>query len=276
MKGHHEMADRLIGAEEAPSVRELSTSEIQEVAKGILDYVDAFCKKHQIPYYLIGGALIGAIREGDLVPWDDDIDIAMIREDYERFCDSFVDSEQYKLCEFRKTRGYRHGAAKVVDKSTCFSEPGTRSKDSGIFIDVFPLDHIASNARARIIPLMIYKKMYLYSHVFSKEATHSNIVKNGLRLVLSNTMGLIPPKKLLNRVTKHLKRSKGKCLINYWGAWDSKECGPAEWFESAIAVTLGERFYPAPVGYDCWLKQVYGNYMIRPESPSRSHGRAWK
>ena len=70
-------------------MREIGIEELKEIQINILDYVDDFCKRHHIKYFLSGGTLIGAVRHKGYIPWDDDIDICMLRSDWERFVELF-------------------------------------------------------------------------------------------------------------------------------------------------------------------------------------------
>lgn len=262
--------------EELFHVEAISIREAQSVAIDILDELVAFCDKHGIEYYLIGGALIGAVRSGDLLPWDDDIDVAMKRGDYERFCAEYVDGERYSLLTYKRAKNYRHGMAKLVDNATVFVEPTVLDDPYGIFIDIFPLDCIASEDDSLIGTLKWQKRIYNYAHVVSPFATQNNRLKNAVRVFLNVTIGRKPYKDDLENIEGKMEASVGAYLINHWGAWGARECGPDAWFDGTVDVKIREKKYKAPKGYHEWLTKIYGDYMKLPTNPPHYHGRAYR
>ena len=107
--------------------------ELREIQMGILSYVDKFCRENDIKYSICGGTLIGAIRHGGYIPWDDDIDIIMLRKDYERFLNLFNKSKDsdYNLYCINKSPYYYHPYAKVSDSRTIQVEPDIK-EEAGI------------------------------------------------------------------------------------------------------------------------------------------------
>lgn len=121
------------------------TRKLQLIQLDMLVHIDSICRAHNIPYYLIGGTLIGAVRHQGFIPWDDDIDIAMHREDYEQFlkiCETAVDREKYFLQTADTDARYRLIYARLRREGTLYVREGYEHIDMhhGIFIDIFPLD----------------------------------------------------------------------------------------------------------------------------------------
>ena len=92
--------------------------ELRQLQMGILDNVHQFCQEHGLTYFLSSGSLIGAVRHGGYIPWDDDIDIYMLRKDYERLLQIYQGNETYRLLNPDKEPHYYYTFAKVVDTRT--------------------------------------------------------------------------------------------------------------------------------------------------------------
>ena len=98
-------------------MNELTLDELKGIEFDILKHFDAFCKEHNIRYYLAYGTLLGAIRYKKFIPWDDDVDVLVPREDYERLLKIYKDNAQYKLYAFEKDGKFNCPYAKLCDLS---------------------------------------------------------------------------------------------------------------------------------------------------------------
>ena len=126
---------------------ELSIEEIKEIEIQVLNHLDSFCKLHNIPYYISYGTLLGAIRHKGFIPWDDDIDVSMLRSDYDRFRKEYVkynQSSRYHLLDPEQDNRYLYSILKLEDTTTLVEEGNDRycGVDIGINIDIFPLDFV--------------------------------------------------------------------------------------------------------------------------------------
>ena len=136
---------------------ELSRKQLREVqltGLEILQEVHRICEKHQIPYVIIAGTLLGSVRHGGFIPWDDDVDIALLRPDYERFrevCRKELDPARFVFQDDRCEPGYRWGFGKVRRKDTLFLREYTEHMPyfQGIFLDVFPMDEVPAGRLRR-------------------------------------------------------------------------------------------------------------------------------
>ena len=124
--------------------------EVQLTELEMLTEVHRICQKREIPYVIIAGTLLGAVRHGGFIPWDDDVDVALLRKDYERFrraCEEELDTERFVFQDDRNTPGYRWGYGKLRRKNTLFLREHQENMPyfQGIFLDVFPLDEVPRN-----------------------------------------------------------------------------------------------------------------------------------
>jgi lipopolysaccharide cholinephosphotransferase len=124
--------------------------ELREIQMGILDDVHRFCEEQGLRYSLSSGTLIGAVRHQGYIPWDDDIDIYMLRSDYERFLKSYHDQNgHYRVLNPKKEDHYYYTFAKVVDQRTKMVEKETEGYEIGVYIDVFPVDYVPDDMKER-------------------------------------------------------------------------------------------------------------------------------
>ena len=256
------------------------TKEIQKIAFEILKYVDKFCRKNNIKYSICGGTLLGAIRHKGFIPWDDDIDIMMPRNEYERFLklmdNEYKEGNKYKCLHYGKDfPDYYYTFAKVVDLDTHLEESTLiNNKDLGIFIDVFPVDGIPSKNPAKIA-----KK----AHHYNRMIVHSNMTKvdkTGISTgkYLIKKLLITPYAKLLGRdywLKKHEKYVKSFPLDKfeygnlYSGSIGIKEMFPKKFFDEIIEVDFEGYKLLAIKEYTKYLEHTYGDYMTPPPPEKR-------
>ena len=120
--------------------------ELKKIELDIMIKIHQFCEKNNIKYYMIAGTLIGAIRHKGFIPWDDDIDIAMSREEYEKFLREFPaygEKNNLLAVNNRTNPYYGRPMTKVIDTRTCLMEPEYRSDDPiGVFVDIWVMDGV--------------------------------------------------------------------------------------------------------------------------------------
>ena len=127
------------------TLRKLQLTELE-----LLQEVDRICRKCNIHYNIIAGTLLGAVRHGGFIPWDDDADVALLRPQYEKFrkaCETELDTSKFYFQDHRNTPGYRWGYGKLRRKGTVFLRQNQEHMPyaQGVFIDIFPLDGVPDN-----------------------------------------------------------------------------------------------------------------------------------
>ena len=262
----------------------MSLRELQLFALGILEDVHAFCNKNNINYSLYGGTLLGAIRHHGFIPWDDDIDIIMPREDYNRFC-SIYHSEQFVLVNRTTDSSFQLAYTRVCDiKNTLYHavEPCS-NKPTGVWIDVFPADGCPANEKD--VPAFYEQNRFLFcmtEKVRMSMASISDIWK-----ISYNKNGLLKTIKWLGSVLFHkmyysisgekeswinrLIELNTKYSFQDSKFWASLSCvyphlvyHPKEDFAKCELIQFEDSKFYAMNGADNYLRRVYGNYMELP------------
>lgn len=249
-------------------MKEISINEKKSIMLLMMDEIDSFCRHNGITYFLVGGTLLGAVRHSGFIPWDDDMDIGMPREDYEFFLERFVSSSgNVSVISNSNSDNYIWASAKAIDNRTLLIEQNNYKNPIGVFIDVFPFDYIDGTyetAIKRVKKNELFQYLLAMKHMEIKEGR--SIVKN-LGIVLCKLLFLIPDKVLIQRINSNSRFNKSKdynFICNFTGAWGVREISKIENFRKTVDVLFEGRKYLAPVGYDDYLTTVYGDYMTPP------------
>jgi lipopolysaccharide cholinephosphotransferase len=250
---------------------ELTNDQVREVQLAILTEIDAACRRDGLRYYLWAGSLLGAVRHGGYIPWDDDVDVAMPREDFKRFCSGFnVDGLDVYTMEQHPQ--YAYPFARVADRGTLIHEGLAMSIPMGINVDVFPLDgwpnsrfHRAAH-RARLT--LLHK---LVSFVKLGPNPDRPARKELLRRVLQPWLSLIPMRRMAGLVSSiaqkyefDLSSHVGVTVFRYLEDIERTAYG------TPVEVTFEERARLGPCDPDGVLRNLYGNYMSLPPEDERT------
>ena len=257
--------------------KQIDLNEQKKIQLKILQSIDFFCKKNNIKYFAAYGTLIGAVRHHGYIPWDDDVDVFMLREDYERFLSLYRDD----ILSVQKdaTDKYPFLFSKVFDSRTIVYEKNMQSSLSGVYIDIFPLDFVPENDFERLkyvkkltllynlINVKIRKRMQ--RHTFLKTFV-SDIIYVLLKFVNVN---------FLKKIGRRLVKSCSEKKSNYVGClaiWTylKKEKYPLELFDDILYMEFEDISIPVPKRFHELLTLIYGDYMQLPPAEKRinSHG----
>lgn len=254
--------------------RELDSDEIRRVQLEILSGVDEFCRKNGISYFIFSGTLLGAVRHKGYIPWDDDIDIAMLRPDYDRFMESFNGSVQkLRVIDNEHESEFPYPFAKIERTDTLLVENDelTDIFPLGINIDLFVLDGRESREDAvfAIRKNSLLYKMLMVKNVSKRKgrALHRKVILRVLKMMLAP----ITRKKLIRSLVRNgrgdmdMKGGKIRFYCNLCFPMAGEiEIYSAEIFSSHTELPFEGKSYWAPVGYDQWLSLRYGDYMQLP------------
>lgn len=243
---------------------------------------DAFCSEHDLRYFACGGTAIGAVRHKGMIPWDDDIDVYMPREDYERLIelqDKLSDSP-YELVG-PMTKGYYLPFSKFSYRHSTVWEYEAFPCLFGVYVDIFVLDETADSI-TEIAPLADQYKYYLDRYLRSLQrhdcgrlfrlATQRNL--KGLVSSIWDILYYIPRRSLLRRkceiLLADLRKLRGNNYICYGlSITNEREIFPKELFREYVYMPFDNIKVRMPIGYDQYLTQQYGDYMSPPPLSGR-------
>lgn len=237
------------------------------------------CERYQLKYYMIGGTMLGAIRHHGFIPWDDDVDIGMPREDYKKFIE-IVEKEipsYIAFLNYRKDADYLRYFSRLADRRVeIYNESNTDTLVENAWIDIFPLDGTPKGNIRRWIyftKLSAVRTLYHFS-CFEKMVNLMRpgrplyqriIIKIGQKTKIGRNMD---SKKILDRIDRKLQKysfEKSAYVMNFFGAYVYKEMVPREWFGDDAKYQFEDIMLSGPAQYDPYLRQFYGEYSIPPE-----------
>ncbi|MCH8492466.1 MAG: LicD family protein [Idiomarina sp.] len=247
-------------------------NEFRDELLEVLRTFHEFCETHGLKYYLIGGGLIGAVRHGGFIPWDDDIDVALSRDDFQKLIAlqdkvpaGFKLQEPFLGDEYSNTMVRMHSTRLLVQQDFL------KKFNIGPWIDVFPLDNTFDNRLARKAHFFAayLLKVFSASRLGGVQVTGS--VKAKLKLLLYYVLRPIPLRWCAGAYNKvmMLKRKPGTYMANLTGRWREKEIiARPELAKRALYDFETIKVYSF-ADYDKWLGRVYGSYMELPKEQDR-------
>lgn len=235
----------------------------------ILQLLIEVCDKLKIKYFAVYGTALGAVRHNGFIPWDDDIDVAMIRKDFDRFISEAPKllPKQYFLQYGTTDSAYSILHAKLRDSNTTFLEPGWESNagNQGIFIDIFPWDYYPTKGWQALIFKL--KRKY-YQNIIATDSTINYWKKKGFKNKL---------RAILRPIIHHLYPNKSQAIKNYdkfcqklkpqphVGSLESKtNYYSVEWIKEVKELTFENIKINVPIGVHEHLTVCYGDYMKLP------------
>lgn len=226
----------------------------------ILDAVDAVCRKHNIPYWLSSGTLIGAVRHQGFIPWDDDLDIEMLKEDYDRLMKVLPAElpERFALQNHDTDQNYFLTYAKVRDRSTRIEENppyGRIFKEQGAYIDIFPMEHLP---RA-FDWLAGHLHGQIYNQLNNPNLTQEQQIKRVRSIYRLNTRYAFPALRALSHVIGNKKYLLPTYGTPRFGLRNRDEIFPLK------QMMFEGRLLPVPNDTDAVLRRIYGDYMKLPD-----------
>ena len=250
------------------------TRQVQVRLLGILKAIDQVCREHGLTYYLICGTMLGAIRHGGFIPWDDDADVGMPREDYDMLlahADEWM-PEGYEIVCGGRTEAYPYPFARVQEAGSTYLMHRSFDFIGGLPIDLFPLDGMIEDCGARrrhYARYRMWQKIYYFIH--TDPYKHGRGFRSMLTLLLRR---LFKPNYVYHKLD-NVRRQwpiAGSPLIADHDYNAKKGAMPKEWYGEPVPVQFGDCMLMGVAKPHEYLTHLYGNYMEIPsEIPAQNY-----
>ena len=261
--------------------KELTLPEIQQEALKVLIKFDSLCREHNWSYFITYGTLLGAVRHKGFIPWDDDVDVQMPREDFDAFskwCNENAEQiKPFKLCSRETVQNYPFGISRFANMDFRYVTTSERylDFDIGVFLDIYPFDNYGSSLNVgRKIQKKISRINFNVRVFLSGSAAKKGLV-SAVKKTMHHILRLVKPddypvnanKEILGLIKKYTNDSDIYVGCPSWtaGCYQYKK----EWFAEKSELEFEGHLFPVPAGYDAFLAFMYGDYMQLPPEEKR-------
>lgn len=255
--------------------RSIDLEELKIIQLDILSAVDEFCCNNDIHYSLACGTLLGAVRHGGYIPWDDDIDIYLLRSDYDRLIKEFpnIYHERYRFVTLERDAKWSRAYGKIYDANTVIKEATMETFELGVNIDVFPIDNVPQdkikwqkyNKRRKIL-----QNIYLVKVI--KFRNERSLLKN-LFLILCKIICFLFSSRFvaecIQKVAKRYNDSETSKVYETCQGLFQKHPFRKSLFDNLIVLPFEDRKFMAFADYDEYLTNAYGDWHQLPPKEKR-------
>lgn len=251
-------------------------NDLQRKEFELLKCFTEICDRLSIKYYLVCGSALGAVKYKGFIPWDDDVDVAMLRPDYERFLNEAPQylPEEFFLQTCYSDADYPNIFAKIRNSNTTYIEKSASKLNinHGIYIDIFPLDGYPENPRSR---RRLERNKYIYrrllSLAFRPDKGWKKLIVYPLRFILLRKQTASLVRKYEKLITAY-PIENSQILANHGNWQGKKDYAPKSWFGEGIYAEFEGLKVRIPTEYEAYLRKKYGEYTQDiPESEKIGH-----
>ncbi len=254
----------------------LNLKDVQNKLLKMFRWFDTICKENGLNYYMLGGTMLGAVRHKGFIPWDDDIDVGMPREDYDKFIsltqnlkDTYIVED---ACEDNKE--YRFLFAKIFDKSTTLVENKRKLIKRGLYIDVFPLDGLGINETQKNNHYKKVSKIVVIEDMITCAYRKERKWYKNFAVFIGRIISPLFIRERTNNYRFRKLASKysfydSNYVANFGGAWGIKEVMPKSYFGTPTLYEFEDLNVYGVENPDKYLANVYGDYMKLPPVEKR-------
>lgn len=257
----------------------ISIKDVQKEDLKIFKEFVKICNENNLNYYIIGGTFLGAIRHKGFIPWDDDIDVALPRKDFNKFIEianSFLPNNMELIC-FQNDTYNRYYLPRIVNKEINVVEKRNenKSKKINLFIDIFPIDGTPNNSiqrRLYYLRIMYYRMLIAWYYIDEIDKQKDRKIYEKILIAIAKiipTKKMINIKNILNKVDKLLQKysfEESKYVGTIMGAYKTREIVPKEYFGKPTDYKFEGMKIKGPEKYNNYLTHMYGEYMLPPKN----------
>lgn len=272
-------------------MKKIELEEIKRLQLDMLIYLDQICKENNIKYNIACGTLLGAVKYKKFIPWDDDIDVVLFRDEYMKLIEVLKDKDgKYKMFSIYNIKDYYYPFAKLIDTRTILNENAKKIKDYGVYIDIFPYDayendkDVETQAKSiKFIRNMMVRRYRIKECVredfdylaFYKRKVKFKKLKSFIYMsidFLTLPLGYKFWVKLFDKKVSKIKIEDAIYVGDRAGEFEQKEYFKKEELLKQSLYEFEGLKFPSFENYDMYLKTCYGDYKKEPsEEQKKSH-----
>ena len=256
---------------------------LQLVELNIARIFSEICERHHLRYFMVGGTMLGAIRHKGFIPWDDDMDVAMPRPDYEKFLDIVRDELPvgYSFLNYKQDPEYLRYFSRIVDESVAVTNASNSDTIiENAWLDIFPLDGMPRTAPGRSIHFwhLTAWRFFYHASCFKQLVNLHRPGRPKYQQMLINFVqktGLgsgLDTKKLMRRMERLLMKypyDSGTHMVSFFGAYMTREIVNKELLGDGVKYPFETLMLRGPVQYDAFLTHFFGDYMTPPKDADK-------
>ena len=254
-------------------MKKIGLKEVQQHLLGIAKEFDRICVKHNIPYFMLYGTMLGAVRHKGFIPWDDDMDFGVPLEYYKRLED-ILEKEllsPFKLCTFRNNSATILPFIKIEDHSTVMYKETLRvsfEEQMGVNIDIFPLNRCNIDDPE---PKRLMKMTKLLGGAFTNSKRNKSLWRKLQKWILRLLLGGNPIF-LQRRIEQLMYKVNEGDRIGYILGAATRNTVPVEWYGEGKRYQFEDTTFVGPINAHDYLTHIFGEYMqLPPEDKRPSH-----
>lgn len=255
-------------------MRQIELEELRTIQLDILSNLDVFCRENGIKYSIADGTFLGAVRHKGYIPWDDDIDVYLLRTDYQKFISLFpsVYNSHYRLASLETNPKWTRAYSNMYDDRTILIE-NSKGLNIGVNVDIFPIDDVPDSEYTLNA---YFKKLKLLSNIHAIKTIRwrrgRSLSKNLFMLASQVLLCCIPLRKIAERMDVYSQKCNGEGYSRVYESCfgvSGQKPFPKSLFDNFDEYDFEDRKVLGLKDYDTFLKQAYGDYMQLPPIEKR-------